>query len=439
MERQGRALQRLTRGAVLMKGGHAEGERCTDLLIEPAGRISRFSAPRAATANTHGTGCTFAAAIAAGLAAGRPLAEAVRRGHDYLQAAIAPPTGCDSAPAADQCTISLAHGAGMAEFQIVGAGVAGLCVATELAARGVPIRLFDRCPDGPGPHSCSWWAGGMLAPDCEGESADPAVTRLGRTAADWWDRQVGGVARRGTLVVALERDGGELDRFGRLAGGHRRLDSDGVAALEPELGGRFLGGLHFVGEAHLRPRAALAGLAARLRADGVPVAIVEPDPDLPTIDCRGLAARDALTDLRGVKGEMAVVRCPDLELSRPVRLLHPRHPIYVVPRGEGEYMIGATMIETDSRRHASVRSVLELLSAAYALSPLFGEAELLEIGAEARPAFADHLPRIRRRGETVFVNGLYRHGFLLAPALARMTADYVLDGKPTEFLDEHIH
>ncbi len=327
----------------------------------------------------------------------------------------------------------------MADFQIVGAGVAGLCVATELAARGAAVRMFDRSPDGPGPHSCSWWAGGMLAPDCEGESAEPAVIRLGRTAADWWNRQVGGVARRGTLVVALERDGAELDRFGRLTSGYRRVDSDEVAELEPELADRFSGGLHFWQEAHLHPRAALTGLAARLRAGGAPIATAAPDPDLPTIDCRGLAARDELTDLRGVKGEMTVVRCPELELSRPVRLLHPRHPIYVVPRGDGEFMIGATMIETDSRRHASVRSLLELLSAAYALSPLFGEAELLEIGAEARPAFADHLPRIRRRGETVFVNGLYRHGFLLAPALARMTADYVIDGKPPEFLDGHIH
>ncbi len=88
IERQGRALQRLTKGAVLMKGGHAEGERCTDLLIEPTGQISRFSARRAATANTHGTGCTFSAAVAAGLAAGLPLAASVRRGHDYLQKAI---------------------------------------------------------------------------------------------------------------------------------------------------------------------------------------------------------------------------------------------------------------------------------------------------------------------------------------------------------------
>ena len=88
MERQGQALQRLTQGAVLMKGGHAEGDCCTDLLIEPTGQINRFSARRAVTANTHGTGCTFAAAVAAGLAAGLPLTDSVSRGHEYLQKAI---------------------------------------------------------------------------------------------------------------------------------------------------------------------------------------------------------------------------------------------------------------------------------------------------------------------------------------------------------------
>ena len=326
----------------------------------------------------------------------------------------------------------------MPDIRILGAGVAGLCVATELVARGASVRIFDRIAESPGPHSCSWWAGGMLAPDCEGESSEEPVTRLGRTAANWWEEHAGEVMRQGTLVVALERDEGELRRFARLSGGHDALDDDGIAELEPELEGRFRRGLHFRGEAHLSPRAAMAGLAERLRMSGVEIETDAPDADLPTVDCRGFAARDVLGDLRGVKGEMVLVRCPDVDLARPVRLLHPRHPIYVVPRGDGVFMIGATMIETDGRSNASVRSVLELLSAAYALSPAFGEAELLEVGADLRPAFADNLPRIRRRGRTIFVNGLYRHGFLLAPALAEMTAELVLEGRKPEIMDEDI-
>ena len=90
-------------------------------------------------------------------------------------------------------------------------------------------------------------------------------------------------------------------------------------------------------------------------------------------------------------------------------------------------MVGATTIESEERGRVSVRSTIELLSGAYALHPAFGEAEVMELGADVRPAFPDNLPRIQRHGRTIYVNGLFRHGFLLAPALARMTADAVLD------------
>ena len=146
------------------------------------------------------------------------------------------------------------------------------------------------------------------------------------------------------------------------------------------------------------------------------------------VDCRGLAARDVLPDLRGVKGEAVVVETREVTLSRPVRLIHPRWSVYVVPRSGGRFFIGATAIESEDEG-VSVRSVLELLTAAYAVHPAFGEARIVEIGAGLRPAFPDHAPRIRVEGERIVVNGLFRHGFLLAPALAEMTVDYVLNGK----------
>jgi glycine oxidase len=123
-----------------------------------------------------------------------------------------------------------------------------------------------------------------------------------------------------------------------------------------------------------------------------------------------------------------VVRLPEVGLSRPVRVLHPRVPVYIVPRGDGHYMIGATVIESDQPTRITARSMLELLGAAYALHPAFGEAEIVEIGTGVRPAFPDNLPRVCRIGGTVYVNGLYRHGFLLAPALARQAAALVLAG-----------
>ncbi len=325
---------------------------------------------------------------------------------------------------------------------VVGAGVAGLCLATEVAARGGKVRLVDR-GGGPGPHGCSWWAGGMLAPFCEGERAEEPVVRLGQVAADWWERHAGAVTRAGTLVLALGRDRSELDRFARRTQGHEALGPERIGELEPDLAGRLGRALFFAGEAHLDPRRALAALVERLAGQGVeiedgdlrPGAGATPAPST-LVDCRGLAAQDALRDLRGVKGEMVVLRCPEVTLSRPVRLLHPRSPLYIVPRGDGVYMLGATVIETAERGRVSARSLLELLSAAYALHPAFGEAEVLEIGVDARPAFPDNLPRIRRVGDAIHANGLFRHGFLLGPTLAMQVADLLFEGKTPEFWDE---
>jgi hydroxymethylpyrimidine/phosphomethylpyrimidine kinase len=84
---QGGRLLALGPQAVLMKGGHGRGALCTDLLVTEAG-VVRFEAPRLATANTHGTGCSLSSAIAAGLARGLPLAEAVGAAHAWLHAAI---------------------------------------------------------------------------------------------------------------------------------------------------------------------------------------------------------------------------------------------------------------------------------------------------------------------------------------------------------------
>ena len=180
----------------------------------------------------------------------------------------------------------------------------------------------------------------------------------------------------------------------------------------------------FPREAHLEPRRALPGLAEALAKRGVAIRLgvdraVDRDGGDFTIDCRGLAARDVLPDLRGVRGEMVVIRSREVSLSRPVRLLHPRIPLYIVPRGEGVFMVGATMIESEARGGVSVRSAVELLNAAYALHPAFGEAEILELGADLRPAFPDNLPAVRHGPNGLLVNGLYRHGFLLAPAMAR--------------------
>lgn len=101
MQAQGQALLKLGARAVLMKGGHSRGDICTDILLTREGGIAQLDAPRVLTKNTHGTGCTYSAAIAANLAKGQDLAQAVRCAHDYLQAAL---------QMADRLTIGAGHG-----------------------------------------------------------------------------------------------------------------------------------------------------------------------------------------------------------------------------------------------------------------------------------------------------------------------------------------
>jgi glycine oxidase len=313
---------------------------------------------------------------------------------------------------------------------VVGAGVAGLASALELSERGAQVRVVERAAQ-LGETACSWCAGGMLAPWCEGESAPAEVVALGQGALDWWARRAPGVTRNGTLVVAAPRDAGEIERFAARTTHHERLDETRIGALEPHLAGRFRKGLFFSGEGHLDPRAALRALAGRLAERGVAIEFGVDGPGrsasgAAVLDCRGLAARDELDELRGVRGEMLVLRTSEIRLSRPVRFLHPRIPLYIVPRAGGLFMVGATMIESAARGPVTARSAIELLSAAYALHPAFGEAEIVETRADARPAFPDNMPRIVRRGAKTYFNGLYRHGFLLSPAFAQRAAAAVL-------------
>ena len=324
----------------------------------------------------------------------------------------------------------------MIDISIIGGGVAGLCVASELVARGLHVRIYDKAGK-PGPHGCSWWAGGMLAPFCESESAEEPVRIFGAEAADWWQQRTN-VVTRGSLVLASLRDAADLNRFARLTEAHETVDADAISTLEPDLGTRFPRGLFFANEAHINPRQALADLYQTLEQAGTEmIADTAPAALDRYIDCRGLSARDNMQDLRGVKGEMLIIRSDDISLSRPVRLLHPRMPLYIVPRGDGVYMLGATMIETQDSQRITARSMLELLSAAYALNPAFGEAEILETGVDLRPAFNDNLPKIRRSGQVIHANGLFRHGYLLAPSMARQVADLYLDNIAGAFVDEN--
>ena len=322
------------------------------------------------------------------------------------------------------------------KITVLGAGVIGLWQALTLARAGARVRLLDRSPD-PLIASASSYAGAMLAPDCEAEAAPAVVRDLGRKGLEIWRSLYPGVVWSGSLVVANPRDQSELTRFARMTERHVWLDDARLGELEPDLAGRFPSALHFADEGHIETPAALKFLLSEARRSGVETVFGREgnfrpgdiDDGSTVIDCRGLAAGDELDSLRGVRGERIILRCEDIRLSRPVRLLHPRHPLYVVPWSGQRFMVGATVLESEDDGPATVRSTLELLGAAYSLSPSFAEAEILDIGAGVRPAFPDNVPRVvpARDLSVIHVNGAYRHGFLLAPVLAQATLSLFRD------------
>ncbi|NOV23453.1 FAD-dependent oxidoreductase [Cupriavidus necator] len=339
------------------------------------------------------------------------------------------------------------------DVAILGAGLAGRLAAWLLVRSGARVALVERAgPDGAG--SAAYVAAAMLAPLAESAIAERRIVDLGVASVDLWRAWLAELPdpvffqEDGTLVVWHARDRAEMSLFTSrvravappelVAKRLRALDAAGVGEAEPALAGRFPQGLLLAGEGQLDNRGALRALLSCAVSEGVhcvwEAGEVEANT-LPTLgiradvvlDCRGLGARAAwpaqpggtTPGLRGLRGEVVRVHAPDVKLHRPVRLLHPRYPIYIAPKPNDLYVIGATELESEDDSPMSVRSALELLSAAHSLHPAFGEARVLELNVQRRPTRPDHLPAIRvdQQARVVRVNGLYRHGFLIAPAV----------------------
>jgi glycine oxidase len=133
-------------------------------------------------------------------------------------------------------------------------------------------------------------------------------------------------------------------------------------------------------------------------------------------DVRGTGARPALP-VRGVRGEIFWLQAPGLRLRRSVRLLHPRHRVYLVPRAPDIVVVGASEIESEDRSPVSLRSTVELLAAAHSVLPELAEARVVHSETNLRPALPDNLPLLQRQDGLTRINGLFRHGWLIAPAL----------------------
>jgi len=369
----------------------------------------------------------------------------------------------------------------MSRVAIAGAGIAGRLLAFQLARLGHDVEVFDLAPDASAPQgqqsheAAAFTAAGMLSPLAELEHAPADIAERGWRSLDLWPGVIAALGagvdtpslfrRNGSVLVAHPGDTGATQRvLARMKAANARsarereldaadtahpttlqlhgwrekpprrdpqaLTPEALQALEPALlhglQGWLLPGEGQVDATRLLP-ALVAGSPGVRWHWGARVVQVEPhalhvagrvplNVDF-AVDTRGLGARGAGLSLRGVRGELLWLHAPGLELRRPVRCIHARHRVYLVPR-HGDYVIvGATEIDSEDRSPVSVRSAIELLSAAHSIVPQLAEARIVRLDTHLRPATLDQRPHLHCEPGLIRINGLFRHGFLLAPAL----------------------
>lgn len=348
------------------------------------------------------------------------------------------------------------------EIVIAGAGLLGRLLAWRLLLGGRRVTLFEAGALEPSP-AAAYVAAGMIAPLSEAAATERRVYAMGMAALPLWKKwiaqlnaAVGGEGEvffqnTGSLAVAHPGDSGDLAQFEqdlrlRLGGeekNFRCIAQEELRRLEPDIAPHFSRAILLAKEANVDNRALLAALLAQIRALGgqciahTPVTVNhgtaavngEPLRCRWTVDCRGFGAADDDANLRGVRGEVLRVRCREVRLRRPLRLMHPRYQLYIAPRPGGRFVVGATEIESADRSPLSVQSALELCSALYTVNPAFAEARIEEAGVGLRPAFMDNLPRVTLRPGFAAANGLYRHGFLVAPVVVEEIARHIAGGE----------
>lgn len=331
---------------------------------------------------------------------------------------------------------------------IAGAGVLGRLLAVQLSRAGHAVQVFDPA-EGPGPNeaqgarAAGWTAAGMLSPVAELERAGAEVFALGLRSCALWPQIVQGLVQpvelrmQGSLLLAHRSDAGAAQRVVGLLQAKadapyqpQPLSLPQLRELEPSISGPALAWL-LPSEGQIHPVQALQALAAQATAQGVEwhwgatVTAVTAGQLLVdgqshrfdhVFDVRGVGAKPAVP-VRGVRGEVFWLHAPGVPLQRPVRLLHPRHSIYMVPRPGDIIVVGASEIESEDRSPVSLRSTIELLSAAHSAVPALAEARVVHLETNLRPALPDNLPALRHAPGLTVINGLFRHGWLIAPAL----------------------
>ncbi len=329
----------------------------------------------------------------------------------------------------------------MKNVAVVGAGIMGCLLALRLQNEGWQVTLFEAESFF---NNCSNAAAGLLAPMSELDKAEQVIFNLGMESVDTlWRSVLNQLAapvyfrQKGCLVVHHPQDKAEWQQFsGRIVNKlsdscYQLLTQNELSQLEPELG-QLKMAYYFPKEAQLDNQTLLLELKKHLCQHGAiwrdhsfvsrvhPGEIETGEKSYPfdfVFDCRGLGAKSTFPNLRGLRGELLWLHAPDVQLKRPIRLLHPRYNIYIAPRPNSYYLIGASELETEDSSPISVRTTLELLTAAYYVHRGFAEARVVKTVTHCRPTLVHHQPRIRYTQQFIAVNGLYRHGYLIAPAL----------------------
>ncbi|HEY6527082.1 MAG TPA: glycine oxidase ThiO [Cellvibrionaceae bacterium] len=340
---------------------------------------------------------------------------------------------------------------------IAGAGLMGRLLAWRLALLGHRIHLFD-AGSMHEPKNAAHTAAAMISPLSEVVVSERLIYDMGMQSLAIWPEWIAQLnqqqqpaisySNQGSVVIAHPQDEAELQQFYQdlihhlgTDHGARWLNRTELKQLEPDLSSNFARGLLLPFEAHLDNRQLLTNLLAQLINLGVQlhehftVNLDTPEQhgnfDL-WLDCRGTGAKDGPTPqlIRGVRGEVLWVHTDEVQLNRPIRLMHPRYKLYIVPKPGGRFIIGATELESEDRSPMSLQSLLELGSALYTLNPAFAEARILELDANLRPSLMDNLPQVdsgqlNNGCPFVRVNGLYRHGYLLAPCLVERVLEHI--------------
>ncbi|WP_211221064.1 FAD-dependent oxidoreductase [Nocardioides insulae] len=314
--------------------------------------------------------------------------------------------------------------------RILGAGIIGLSCAEELSRRGYDVEVVDPAPG----SGASYAAAGMLSPHAEVWHGEPEILGLGRRSLALWPAYAGrlGVSLHtaGTVLAGLDSgDLQEIERQFALADGSGRarpLDRRELRDLEPGLGERLAGGVLLPEDWSVDPRALLRALLARTTVRARPSGRAAATTVLATGARLPAEAGGLVESVRGVRGEILRVRSTDPPLHT-VRGWVRGEQVYLVPRADGEVVVGATTEEHEAPAAVTAGGVLRLLAAARELWPALERAEFVEATARDRPGTPDNLPLVGPAGTpgVVLAAGHFRHGVLLAPLTAVLVADHL--------------